>query len=234
MNNQLGLTVVSRVCTVAFVAFGGLAFGLADTAHANLITNGSFETGTDPGSQFLTVDAPDSTKITGWTVGGASVDYIGGYWQPGQGVRSIDLSGSHDFDGTEWGSLSQTFATTPGATYVVSFLLSGNPDDGPNPKTVDVTVGSTFQQFTFDLLAHPTSLGDMGWVLKSFDFVADGPSQTITFASDAIANNTFFGPALDNVDVSPIPTPATLPLFLTGLALLALWAWPRRKRGLLR
>ena len=62
----------------------------------------------------------------------------------GEGSRSIDLSGSHDFDGQKWGSVSQAFATTIGQIYKVSFLISGNPDGDPLPtKFLDVSVDLT-------------------------------------------------------------------------------------------
>jgi hypothetical protein len=61
----------------ATILAGGIA-GPIDAAHAVSVINGSFELGTDPGSSFATVNAGDSTTITGWTVDSGSVDYIGG------------------------------------------------------------------------------------------------------------------------------------------------------------
>jgi hypothetical protein len=51
-----------------------LGLFLASGAHANLITNGSFELASvDPGGGFVTLDA-GSTAITGWTVSAGNVD----------------------------------------------------------------------------------------------------------------------------------------------------------------
>src|SRR5688500_8882000 len=55
------------------------------------INNGSFESGGCFG-QFTTL-GNGSTNITGWVVGGHSVDYICRYWQASDGARSIDLNG---------------------------------------------------------------------------------------------------------------------------------------------
>src|SRR5690242_13851687 len=104
------------------------------SARANLVINGSFEDGPDPGV-FTTLNS-GSTAITGWTVTNGSIDYIGTYWQPADGARSIDL------DGNSPGTIAQqTLATLSGQTYLVSFALAGNPDGLPTIKTVDVTIG---------------------------------------------------------------------------------------------
>lgn len=85
---------------------------------ASLITNGSFETGAAPGS--FTTESAGSTDITGWTIASGSVDYIGSYWAASDGARSIDIAGS------AIGALSQSFATTAGQKYLVTFDLSSN------------------------------------------------------------------------------------------------------------
>jgi hypothetical protein len=76
----------------------------AGTAKADIL-NGSFEFGSFSGPSFDTLSG-GSTAINGWTVGGDSIDWIGSYWQPGDGSRSIDLSGNN------LGSISQQFATS--------------------------------------------------------------------------------------------------------------------------
>ncbi|MCW6512502.1 choice-of-anchor C family protein [Lichenifustis flavocetrariae] len=191
----------------------------AHASSVNLIQNGSFESGIDTqstGIGFVTVPGGDNSSINNWTVGGDSVDYIGSYWQPFDGARSIDLSGNNP------GSLSQSFSTVAGQTYSVSFYLAGNPDGAPTIKPVSVTVAPTFTTlsvedpvFTFDVTGH--SRTNMGWVKEQFDFVGTGGSETLTFASNT---GTAYGPALDLVSVSSVPLPASLPMF--GAALLAL------------
>jgi len=222
----LDRALFAGVALAAFALAGG-------SAHANLLQNGSFELGTaPPDGNFSSLSSGDSTTITNWTVGGvppAGVDYISGYWQPQDGSRSIDLSGSTPMPGTTvWGSLSQTFAAQLGQQYKVSFWLSGNPDGQPLPlKYLDVNVGSTLFQTTFDASVTPTTHGNMGWVLTTFLFVADAASQTITFAANPALNNTYFGPAIDNVDISAVPLPPALLLFGSGLLGMN---WLRRRR----
>ena len=84
------------------------ALALPAVAHAGPFINGSFENASvNPGSGFTNL-AGGSTAITGWTVGGDSIDYIGGYWNAQNGSRSIDLSGNAP------GSIFQTFDTVLG------------------------------------------------------------------------------------------------------------------------
>lgn len=194
----------------------------AGAARAStLIIDGGFEGGADPGT-FSTYGT-GSLSLPGWTILSGSVDHIGTYWQPSEGSRSLDLSGNAP------GAISQTFNTTIGQKYVVSFDLAGNPDEKETGvvKTIGtsiVTGLSTFAStFTFDVTN--TSKANMGWTAVSYSFIAEATSATLFFQS---LTNTAYGPALDNIAVAAVPLPASLPLFGAGLAGLAVMA--RRQR----
>jgi choice-of-anchor C domain-containing protein len=167
------------------------------------IQNGSFESGTNPGS-YLTVTSPNNTTITGWNVVSADIDYIGSYWQAANGTRSIDLSGSVG----SAGAIQQTFTTTAGATYYITFSLAGNPDGPQGIKTVQVSAspcsGCLPLNYNFDTTGHSTT--NMGWVDQTYIFTATSTSTTITFTS---LTNSGYGPAIDNVREShTLPPPA--------------------------
>lgn len=78
---------------------------LVATAQASSFSNGSFEDATvNPGGSFVNLPG-GNTQINAWIVTGDSIDYIGGYWQPAAGSRSLDL------DGNGQGGIQQTFDT---------------------------------------------------------------------------------------------------------------------------
>ena len=153
------------------------------------IANGSFETGTDPvvSTQLSAV----STSITGWTVSSGTVDYIGTYWQAADGVRSLDLSGSGV------GAVQQTFVTTVGTSYRVTFSMSGNPEGGTGTKTMTASTGGTPIAFSYGVGAGNTRV-HMKWANKSFLFTATAATTTLTFTS---TTSGVYGPALDKVRV---------------------------------
>ncbi len=177
---------------LAAIAFAGPT--LAFTG----LTNGSFDTGTylDNGSGFQQLNAPNAS-ITGWTVGGNSVDWIRTYWPAQDGSMSIDMSG------VDAGTLSQTLATTIGNTYNVSFHLSGNPAGLPSVKTLEVSAtGGAVGLYSYDVTGN--DLTNMNWRPETYSFLATSASTTLSFVSTTAGA---FGPAIDNVVVTEdVPT----------------------------
>lgn len=208
---------------LSVLALAGLFYFAISPASANLIVNGSFEFGepNDNPLGFSTLGA-GSNALTGWSVGPQGIDWIGSYWQPGDGSRSVDLSG----DGP--GTISQTFSTTVGQTYQVSFLIAGNPD-GPPPSKSLVVFGTDFNtSFPFPLGSNSRS--SMGWTAESFTFVASGNSETITFGSNLVNNSTAYGPALDLVNISAVPEISTWIMMLLGFAGIGFFAHRRSQK----
>lgn len=163
-------------------------------APTNLLTNGSFEVGPPiPGSSSYTTLRGASTAIPGWTVTGGSIDYIGTFHPVSDGQRAIDLDGAFST-----GGIRQAFTTRPGAAYLASFDLSGNPDGGPSVKNVRVTVDAVGQDFSFNVTGQTRS--NLSWVPREISFVATGVTATISFASQSSSGNSW-GAFIDNVRV---------------------------------
>jgi len=191
----------------------------ANSASANLIQNGSFETGSDPGDWVITID-PGSTTINNWTVTSGTIDYIGSLWQASEGQRSIDLNGNNA------GAIAQTFNTTIGQSYLVTFDLAGNTAQD-TIKTMRVEADGQSTNFSFDVTGKTVS--NMGWTPQSWQFTANNTQTTLEFTS--LTPNAS-GPALDNVAVVPTDTPVPEPGTILGsLTLLGLGTLSRRKKA---
>ena len=210
-----------------------LLAGLGSASQAAPFQNGGFELGPAVG-QFANYSA-GATVIPGWTViGSGGIDYIGTYWQhAASSTRSLDLGGNPTAGDA---GVEQTFDTVAGATYEVGFYIAANTGCLPVIKTMDVRVNppGLANTYSFDGTGHSTAA--MGWTAHTFTFVASGASTTLSFTTP---DNTFCGPALDEVSVTlrAGPTPEAVPTLSeaatlvlgTGLALLA-WSRLRRPR----
>jgi choice-of-anchor C domain-containing protein len=163
----------------------------------NLLMNGSFEEGPEPAGQGFTLLEKGSTVIRGWQVTQGNIDYVGSYWQPADGKRSIDLNG------TVRGGIGQTFKTKKGQKYRVTFSMAGNPnpDEKPALKRLGVSAAGKSAEFDFDTTGR--SFKDMGWVTRTWEFTAVAGETTLEFYSLS-EERKGCGPTLDNVSVSEV------------------------------
>lgn len=214
--------VKARVCVYS------LAWIAIASGAPILVPNGSFETGVKNINPFVTLKATDKASIASWVVSNGTVDYVGNYWQAANGDRSLDLNG----DGP--GAVYTDVNTSAGITYRVWFSMAGNPDGGPNVKTLMVKVGpQEFNNASFDITnidgkGTKATRASMGWTDKYEDFTAKGNSSRIQFISTTM--NSPYGPALDNVRLEQLddaPEPSSWLLMLTGLGFVAVRWIPR-------
>jgi hypothetical protein len=204
---------------------------LCSGAHATpLLTNGSFE---DPGNTSTQLLTPGSTAIPGWTVTGASNsniswDYQGAYspLMPEDGNYYLDLTGSVD-EGPYVG-VTQSFSTTSGDTYQITFYL-GSAFQYQVQDGLTVSADGMSETFTSTNDGTNTNL----WQFESFSFVANGSTANLLFSGES--GFAYIG--LDNVvatDVGVVgttPVPAALPLFATGLGALGMFGWRRKRKA---
>ncbi|MEU8568919.1 choice-of-anchor C family protein [Streptomyces pathocidini] len=161
--------------------------------------NGSFEYPIAQANSFTTYKAGQS--IGPWTVGGGGVDLVDdGLWQAAEGDQSVDLNASAP------GSVSQTFTTTPGKTYTVTYALAGNSGGAPAVKTGRVLVdGQNIQDFSFDTTGKTPAR--MGYIKRQVTFVATAATTTLEFASTT--PGSAYGPAIDDVQVTSCSCPCS-------------------------
>ena len=215
--------------TALQVLFLTAALGVATSPQANLLTNGSFESGAfvNQGNDTMSL-APGSTVITGWTVVTDTTAWIGATNPFGlsasNGSFFLDLTNYQA--GPPFAGMSQTIATIPGATYSLSFDLGSSTFWG-RPDSISASAAGTLQTFT-----SPATGGNNDWQSVLMQFVATSTTTTVLLQGASGIN--YIG--LDNVDVEfvsgpgpiPIPEPTTLALLGLGLASLAV-ARPRKK-----
>jgi Protein of unknown function (DUF642)/PEP-CTERM motif len=205
--------------------------------RADSITNGSFETPVVPVGGFTNF-GNGSTLINGWTVIGApgGVSIVSGTFAqngisfPAQdGAQWLDLTG----DGTNSNEgVAQTFATTAGSQYTVSFWVGNVNNPGGifgTTSTVDVLFDDTA---LFTATNASTVTGTQTWEQFTTTFIATGSTSTLDFVNGDPATDNSNG--LDNVSVNlsnaPPPTiPEPSPLLLLGSGSLGLLGWARKK-----
>ncbi|HEX8877966.1 MAG TPA: DUF642 domain-containing protein [Phycisphaerales bacterium] len=180
--------------TVAVVAFASCA---CVAQGQNLLVNASFEAPA-AGAMFVNRSG-DFGPGGGWGIG-ANIDHIGGLWSAAAGSQSVDLNGSTT------GSVSQTFATTPGARYAVRYAVSEN-FFGDGDKTMQVKWGSDVIDDVLVIHDAARTPTNMKWAYREVRHTATVNQSTITFASTtgAMAGTVgfaaFYGPAIDDVSV---------------------------------
>ena len=146
---------------------------------------------------FLPLDE-GSTDIPGWKVTRGQIDYLERHWKAAEGDRSLDLHGSPGYGGVE-----QTFKTTNGQHYRVTFALAGSPGCAFPSKNVIVSAAGKSRTFSFDSTGKTTE--EMGWMQKEWEFDAVAAQTTLEIRT-AEDTDPVAGPALDDVRVEALPS----------------------------
>ncbi len=208
----------------AFLVFAIAAIA-ALPALADIEPNGTFQPGpTNPSFGTL---LGGSMAITGWTVTGNSVDWIGNYWDaPSVGGYTVDL------DGGAPGAITQQLTLGAGS-YALSFYLSGNPDGAPSTKGLNVTTGSLTTPFTYTMTSG-NAYHNMLYQQETVDFTTTGGPTTIAFASEdpsCMPNGCAFGPVIGGVSIIQTPEAGFYSYsaaYALGFGALALFAGRKR------
>lgn len=182
------LAAMTAICTAQSVSAAPVA--AHQLQQHNLVVNGGFEVTPNFSGEYVNL-INKSMDVQGWKVHYGDVDVV---QKPGfaayAGTRCIDL------DGWNPGGIYQRISTEPGATYQLSFWMSGNPH-GTTVKRMNVRVAGKVQPFAFSIAGKDQS--NMGWEQKSIQFTASEKSTTIEFLS--ADQSGCYGPVIDDVAV---------------------------------
>ena len=216
------LTPFRAAVVAALVAVSGAA------QAQNLLVNGSFELGSALTSGF-TQEVIGSTNMTGWTVITDNLAWIHGPLSPlsaVDGVKFLDLTFLSQ-GCAPCGGVEQTFATTPGSSYTLTFSL-GSSSTFLTPAAIQATIisGGTVTQGFASTLTGPNN-----WETQTQTFTAGSASTTLRLVGSVLSNPQTEYVGLDKVSVvvaTPVPEPGALALMLAGLAAVGSVASRRR------
>ena len=143
------------------------------------------------------------------------------------GSQSLDMEGAVGASG----EIFQSFATTPGDVYNLSFEYANNPQPGPSSSgSMNVLVTGTTTLLDQNVTHTGSLFTNMNYQLFSQNFTADSTTTTLQFEA---LTKSGFGIALDAVSVNPttaaVPEPASVAPIGAGLVAL-LFASRRRRR----
>lgn len=205
----------------AVLSVGLLMFtATAPTASADIISDtygvgaGGFELGDytashfQPGEEWMRLSA-GATNITGWTVDGpGDVDWYRASFVHG-GLAAMDIQG------TSTGSVTCVLPTISGVEYEVSLWALGYGAQslgvafGPQTRLIDVPSGFDFENSV--------------WVQITARFTATSTSTALTLSTLEVFG---FGPLVDDVTVTEVPSPTAA---FAVLAMVGLSATARRR-----
>lgn len=174
---------------------------MAGTAGAQVV-NGSFEPAS--GVVSWSIVTGGSTAIPGWVATDNGVEWAlgtsGGAPAP-DGLHIVDLA-CYVYSA---GGIQQTFATTPGTPYTITFML-GTMAGAGRDGTCQIVVDADAQSQVF---SHTNLTGIVAYAAKSFTFIADDASATLRFRCLQNANVHFAYLDAVNTEAVVSDTPAS-------------------------
>ena len=196
------------------------AASVTASAATNLFTDGSFESLSQAAGTWNTYNT-----VPGWTVTLASFVPSSHGLEIRNGVAGSAQDGSNfiELDGYENDRVTQSFATTIGQTYEVSFWYQNRAGVDASSEGFDAVVLSGGVS-SASLVGNAAS---NAWLQEKIVFTAG--SNISTFTIDATGASDGYGTSFDNFSAVAVPEPATMGLFAAGLAMLGLSARRRRK-----
>jgi hypothetical protein len=184
----------------------GLLAAGPDAGATSVISNGSFEL---PALTFNIYYIRNATNPTGWSRTGGSIAWFSNLsnFNPSDGRQFLELEGFT-------AELYQSFPTTAGAEYTVSFDFAPSGYTSGVDDAVSVRIDGIERLYIDEATTVNTPLA---WIRRSFTFVATSSSTELRFVDGGPVNG-INGGFLDNVTVEPTVDPLALKLSLATVA----------------
>jgi len=181
---------------------------LSAAAHANLLTNGDFATGDLTGwlasGDVLAIPESDYHSCCG------TLDYTSGAYVASFGAGNMPDNGV----------LSQSFPTTVGVGYVVSFDYGAV--DFSLPQSMSIAIVSGADTLGASLSATGTNDFDTLFTLYSYNFTAEATTTTLTFTDTSSVTDDVDGlvaqVSADTAPTGEVPEPSSFALLGVGLS----------------
>ncbi|HEY8021920.1 MAG TPA: DUF642 domain-containing protein, partial [Thermoanaerobaculia bacterium] len=174
------------------VCGAGLSSAQAAAPAGSLIVNGSFEDPVIAGSFQLFGSIP-GWQPTGSCGPGIEVDR-GAFGAAAEGNQSVELNT------TCVNGVSQTVATTPGASYSLAFAFAARPGTTAAQNRMDVR----FDGAVVDQLGPQAPGAGLAWSLHQYEVTATGSAATLSFQGSDPAATDGVGTELDFVSLVPL------------------------------
>jgi len=156
-----------------------------------ILPDGDFSQATNPGDQYP-IYSKGEVFAPYWEVSKKNINFDGSTWANVNGLCNVDL------DGNVPGVIkSSAISTKPGASYTLSFVLSGNGYGPPTIKTMKVSIDKQFKQFTWNTYGgNDAENGD--WKIATWAFRVTGHLSVLKFSSED-PKGSGFGPVIAGI-----------------------------------
>ena len=168
----------------------------------NLLQNASFETPvvTANGGQWEIF-----STVANWAISNDGLELWRNFMGSGAGLASAGMQNA-ELDGNSPSTISQIVATTPGATYKLSFDFSPRAGTNLADNSIDALAGGVT---LLNASANGSTNTGNVWTPRMTTFVATSSSTTISFKDQGVANS--LGSLIDNTalcmtKVAPVVT----------------------------